>query len=63
LIAVIEIEPQSHWPSLEGVPDRGGHGIPSQELIDEMTSDGFEVIERHDPWEGDSDRYCVVFRR
>ena len=62
-IAVIEIEPQSHWPELSDVPDRGGHGIPAQDLIEEMTSQGFEVVERHDPWEGHSDRYCVVFRR
>jgi len=62
-IAVIEIEPQSHWPELSDVPDRGGHGIPAQDLIEEMTSQGFEVVERHDPWEGQSDRYCVVFRR
>ena len=63
LIAVIEIEPQSQWPQLSDVPDRGGHGIPAEDLVDEMTSDGFEVIERHEPWEGQSDRYCVVFRR
>jgi len=63
LIAVIEIEPQSHWPDLSGVPDRGGHGIPAQALIEEMASEGFEMVERHAPWEGQSDRYCVVFRR
>jgi cyclopropane fatty-acyl-phospholipid synthase-like methyltransferase len=63
LIAVIEIEPQSHWPDLAGVPDRGGHGIPAQELIEEMASEGFEMVERHAPWEGVADRYCVVFRR
>jgi SAM-dependent methyltransferase len=63
LIAVIEIEPQPHWPELSDVPDRGGHGIPVEELIEEMISAGFEVVERHAPWEGQSDRYCVVFRR
>ena len=63
LIAVIEIEPQSHWPELTDVPDRGGHGIPAEELIEEMTSEGFEVMGRHEPWEGQPDRYCVVFRR
>lgn len=63
LIAVIEIEPQSHWPDLAGVPERGGHGIPAQALIEEMASEGFEMVERHAPWEGQSDRYCVLFRR
>jgi predicted methyltransferase len=63
LIAVIDIEPQSHWPELAGVPDRGGHGIPAQTLIEEMAAEGFELVERHEPWEGENDRYCVVFRR
>lgn len=62
-IAVIEIEPQASWERLEGVPERGGHGIDAEELIEEMTSDGFEVVTRHDDWEGGADRYCVVFRR
>lgn len=63
LIAVIEIEPQTHWPDLEGVPDRGGHGIPADTLIEEMAAAGFDVVERHEPWEGQADRYCVVFGR
>ena len=33
------------------------------ELVEEMTSDGFEVVARHDDWNGSGDRYCVVFRR
>ncbi len=62
LIAVIETEPQKNWPRLDGVPDRGGHGIPVEALIDEMTATGFEVVARFDRWEGNGDRYCVVFR-
>ena len=62
LIAVIEIEPQASWERLEGVPERGGHGIPIEDLIAEMTGDGFEVVSRYDEWEGGEDRYCVVFR-
>jgi ubiquinone/menaquinone biosynthesis C-methylase UbiE len=63
LIAVIEIEPQGHWPELEGVPDRGGHGIAPDDLVSEMTIDGFEVVARYATWEGGQDRYCIVFRR
>ena len=63
LIAVIEIEPQESWERLAGVPERGGHGIRAEDLIDEMTSDGFELVARYDDWEGGDDRFCVVFRR
>ena len=63
LLAIVDISPQSSWRDLPGVPDRGGHGIPIADLIHEMTTDGFEVVSRQDEWNGDQDRYCVVFRR
>lgn len=62
-LVVIDTEPQKTWRHLEGVPDRGGHGIKEEALLREMTGDGFEVVARHDDWAGDGDRYCVVFRR
>jgi ubiquinone/menaquinone biosynthesis C-methylase UbiE len=61
-LAVIDITPQSHWRTLEGVPDRGGHGIPPEELIDELARHGFELVARYDQWNRDADRYCIVFR-
>jgi len=61
LLAVIEIRPQRWWPGVRGVPDRGGHGISPEDLIDELTADGWEVVSRHDEWPGDSDSFCVVF--
>lgn len=62
-IAVIDIVPQEHWRELDGVPDRGGHGIPMRELIAEMTADGFQVLAEHPDWRvDDEERYCVVFR-
>lgn len=63
LLAIVDISPQGSWRDLPGVPDRGGHGIPVADLIREMTSDGFEVVSRREEWNGDADRYCVVFRR
>jgi protein-L-isoaspartate O-methyltransferase len=63
LVAVIEIEPQPGWAELPGVPERGGHGIRPKDLVREMRSDGFEVVERHDGWDGREGRYCVIFRR
>jgi tRNA A58 N-methylase Trm61 len=62
-LVIIDTEPQTTWRHLEGVPDRGGHGIKEEVLVREMTGDGFEVVSRHDDWAGNGDRYCVVFRR
>ena len=62
LLAIIDIVPQKHWRELPEVPDRGGHGVPVEDVIQEMTDDGFEVVAQHDDWNGDDDRFCVVFR-
>ena len=42
--------------------DQRGHGIGIQELIAELTADGFEVVSRHPRWQGDDDHYAVVLR-
>lgn len=63
LLAVIDIVPQEDWRELPGVPDRGGHGIPPARLLEEMTGDGFELVARFDDWNGDDERFCMVFLR
>ena len=63
LIAVIDIQPQRGWRSLPRVPDRGGHGIPPEQLQAEMTGDGFDLVARFDDWNGDDERFCMVFLR
>jgi ubiquinone/menaquinone biosynthesis C-methylase UbiE len=62
-LAVVDLQPRGSSREPPGVPDRGGHGIRMDELVDEMTSDGFEVVARYDDWNGSGDRYCVIFRR
>jgi predicted methyltransferase len=62
VLAIIDIVPQQHWRQLSGVPERGGHGIPLDDLVEELTADGFELVSRHDDWNDDEDRYCAVFR-
>lgn len=61
-LAVIDITPQQHWRTLEGVPDRGGHGIAPEQLIEEMGERGFQLVARYDEWNDDPARFCVVFR-
>jgi SAM-dependent methyltransferase len=61
-LVVVDTEPHGSWPSLPGVPDRGGHGIAPEDLIAELTGEGFTVLERHDEWPDSDSDYCVVFR-
>ena len=61
-LAVIDLRPQD-WGDLPRVPNRGGHGIREEDLVAEMTSDGFEVVARYAEWADSHVRYCVVFRR
>ncbi len=61
-LAVVDLSPQADWSRLDGVPERGGHGITMEDLISEMTGDGFEVVESFADWPDDADHYCVVFR-
>lgn len=63
-IAVIDIVPQSGWGELDGVPERGGHGIERDDVVAEMLGAGFELVSSHPDWRGDEEeRYCVVFRK
>lgn len=62
-IAVIDVPPKKDWRKLDGVPERGGHGIDAKELIADMTGAGFELVAQHASWPAEGDAYCVVFRR
>lgn len=62
-IAVVDVPPQRHWRRLEGVPDRGGHGIEADDLVAEMTAAGFVLLARDDDWPAERDAYCLVFER
>jgi ubiquinone/menaquinone biosynthesis C-methylase UbiE len=42
--------------------DESGHGIPADDLADDMRSAGFEVVSRHPGWGGHGDDYGLVFR-
>lgn len=62
LLVVIEIRPDNSWPELSGVPDRGGHGIDPDQLEQDLSTAGFDLVEFTDRWNGDRLRYCSVFR-
>jgi len=65
LLAVIDFEPgegpgDSKLP--KGVPkNRGGHGMPKQLLIEELTAAGFQVVATPADWPAPD--YCVVFKK
>lgn len=65
IVAVVDFPPR-RWLTLiapvKGAPaNRGGHGIPMDVLIREMTAAGFEVRQVIPRWL--LDVYCVVFTR
>ena len=61
-LAVIDFAPRkglSETDPVEGVPaNRGGHGIPKNILIEEVTKAGFRLQRVLDDWPDDS--YCVI---
>lgn len=65
LILVIDFEPGGPGTpkrTVAGVPERrGGHGTPKNQLVEEMTTNGFEVVRRIDDWS--SRDYAILFRR
>lgn len=64
VVVIVDLPPRKNWRDLPGVPERGGHGISMEDLVEEMTSAGFEVVSRIKDWQSDDedDLYCVVFR-
>jgi ubiquinone/menaquinone biosynthesis C-methylase UbiE len=59
-LAVIEFPPRSGLPPVEGVPaNRGGHGIPQQIVIEELTSAGLQLVKTVNDWPAND--YVVLF--
>ena len=65
LLAVIDFPPGEGHGDLKppkGVPkNRGGHGMPKQLLVDELSAAGFQALTIPTYWHGED--YCVVFRK
>lgn len=61
-LAVIDFPPSPKSELVEGVPkNRGGHGIPEEVMVEELTSRGLQVEKVIDDW---SERdYCVIFMK
>lgn len=61
LVAILDFEPKSHWDQPEGTPERGGHGMPSDQLIEQMTAAGFALVRIERDWP--EDLYAALFRK
>jgi ubiquinone/menaquinone biosynthesis C-methylase UbiE len=61
-LAIIEFPPRSSLDPVEGVPaNRGGHGIPKDVAIQELTAAGFRFKTTVNPWpQGD---YLLLFEK
>jgi ubiquinone/menaquinone biosynthesis C-methylase UbiE len=66
LLAVIDFSPRrflSATNPVEGAPaTHGGHGIPKNVLVEELSSAGFEIMSEPQDWPNHDD-YCVVARK
>jgi ubiquinone/menaquinone biosynthesis C-methylase UbiE len=66
-LAVIDENPRKGTSIPKGVPqNRGGHGVPQEILIRELTAAGFKVETIANDWpsrDAFHDVYCVVFRK
>jgi len=59
-LAIIDFPANENLPPVEGVPkNRGGHGIPEQIVVDELTSAGLQVEKMVSDWSQND--YCVLF--
>jgi ubiquinone/menaquinone biosynthesis C-methylase UbiE len=59
-LAIIDFPTNENLPPVDGVPkNRGGHGIPQEVMVDELTSAGLHVEKVVSDWSGND--YCVVF--
>jgi predicted methyltransferase len=62
LLAIIDQLPEEGTKPPKGVPkNRGGHGMPKQLLIEELTAAGFEALASPTDWPAPD--YCLVFRK
>src|SRR6267154_1669635 len=61
-LAIIEFPPRSSLDPVEGVPaNRGGHGIPKDVAIEELTAAGFRIKTTVNSWpQGD---YLLLFEK
>ncbi|HVR43147.1 MAG TPA: methyltransferase domain-containing protein [Thermoanaerobaculia bacterium] len=61
-LAILDFEPKEHWDQPEGTPEsRGGHGMPSALLLEELERAGFELIRIERDWP--DDLYAVLVRK
>jgi SAM-dependent methyltransferase len=61
-LAIVDFAPDNSLPPVEGVPaNRGGHGIPQNIMVDELTAAGFHREKTIDHWSGND--YCVIFTK
>jgi ubiquinone/menaquinone biosynthesis C-methylase UbiE/membrane-associated phospholipid phosphatase len=63
LLAVIDFSPRLWLPAVDGAPKtHGGHGVPKQVLIRELSIAGFEIVGQPKDWPNPGD-YCVIARK
>lgn len=64
-LAIIDFEPSwflsTFFPVSDVPSDRGGHGVPADVVVRELTGTGFVLLRRLEDWPGG--QYCLVFQK
>lgn len=60
-IAIVDFGPENNYPRSSVPGFRNGHGVIADTVIEEMQAAGFQLEERRDRWDGNRDRYLLVF--
>jgi len=62
-IAVIDFVPNSHLPRNSIPSFRDRHGVDPQEVQQQMKAVGFTFLKQVEKWEGQSDRFLLLFEK
>ena len=59
-LAILDFPPRKGLDPVEGVPaNRGGHGIPQNIVVEELTAAGLQLEKTVNDWPENS--YCLLF--
>ncbi len=62
-IVIVDFPPDRGLPRRSTPEFRGGHGIAADQVIQEMTAAGFQLLQKVEQWQGDDKHYLLLFEK